>query len=242
MAFKRPTLVFVPGAWHSPSAFARTTKLLEGEGYKCIGVTLPSVRPGPPFEPNFDRDIASIRAAMTKEAEAGNDILLIMHSYAGIPGGAACEGLLKKPGEDGGVVGLVYISSLCGPIGFSVTRSDKLEENYGLSPWCKVDVRSSSILVFLPRSFTTNDYHRERHYAPSHPMKPSTTTSLSPKLSRTSTPCNSSPSAPFNRSRRSSHGDTSPLRSFCASGTMRSRLRFRRCCLRRCRKGRRNLC
>lgn len=70
-----------------------------------------------------------------------------MHFYAGIPGGAACEGVLKEQrkeqGKSGGVIGLVYLASLPGGIGFSVAMNPFAEskENLGLAPWAQIEVR-----------------------------------------------------------------------------------------------------
>lgn len=147
---KKATLLFVPGAWHTPDCYDPTTDLLKAAGYTCIGIYLPSVVTGPPYAKDFTVDVEAIRAAILKEADASNDVILIMHSYGGVPGGAACDGLLKEQrkeqGKMGGVIGLVYLTSLPGPIGFSVAMNPFAEskENLGLSPWAQVEVRCSS--------------------------------------------------------------------------------------------------
>jgi len=40
------------------------------------------------------------------------DVVVLMHSYGGIPGSAALKGLGEKEGKEGGVVRLVYVASL----------------------------------------------------------------------------------------------------------------------------------
>ena len=51
-----------------------------------------------------------------------HDVIVVMHSYSGIPGGQALDGLDKKTtteqGLKGGVVRLVYIMSFIVPEGF----------------------------------------------------------------------------------------------------------------------------
>jgi len=43
MTAKKPTIIFVPGAWHGPDAFSEVSGILEAAGYITRGVNLASV-------------------------------------------------------------------------------------------------------------------------------------------------------------------------------------------------------
>ncbi len=117
----KPTFVLLHGAWHSPSCWSKTTALLSTHGYASITPALPSTGASPPL-PDFTADVETIRSAVTELVEEGKDVIVVVHSYSGIPGGQALEGLDKKTvaekGGKGGVVRMVYIMSFIVPEGF----------------------------------------------------------------------------------------------------------------------------
>ena len=121
---EKPTLVFVPGAWHPPSCYNNIIQILSSPpyDYSCVAITTPTVGAEPPVLTHHD-DAAAIRAVTTRLANDGKDILLLLHSYAGIPGSQCCEGLVKsereKRGKKGGLISLVYISAFIVPEGMS---------------------------------------------------------------------------------------------------------------------------
>lgn len=109
----KPTLIFVHGAWHSPSCFSHVIDLLSTAGYKSICVTLPSVGAEPPLK-SFDPDVHAIQSAISTAVDAdGEDVIVIMHSYGGSPGSEAIKGFTKVAregrGKKGGVVRVVYL-------------------------------------------------------------------------------------------------------------------------------------
>jgi len=136
MSIPKPTLVFVPGAWHGPSSFDPVTNLLSASGYSISPVTLPSVGASP-AQPSFAADVAAVRAAITEAADADADVFVVMHSYGGVPGSEATKGLGKgdrrSEGKRGGVAGLVYLCA------FALDRGKSLQSvlpSDGL-PWIK---------------------------------------------------------------------------------------------------------
>lgn len=110
----RPVVVLVPGAWHNPSGFAPLAKHLTEHGYTVEGVSLASVGASKPM-PNFDDDVSAVASSITKFADQGSDVVVLVHSYGGFPGSSACKGLLKSDrqaqGEKGGVVHLIYCAA-----------------------------------------------------------------------------------------------------------------------------------
>jgi pimeloyl-ACP methyl ester carboxylesterase len=142
----KPTIVFVPGAWHTPSCFELVATRLKAAGYGYIGVSTPSVRKEPPFPKDGGEDTEAVRAALNTAIGDGNDVLVVMHSYGGFPGSAACKGMSKedraKEGKKGGVVRLVYIASFAVPEGTNLSGgTGTAKGERGLADWCIVEVR-----------------------------------------------------------------------------------------------------
>lgn len=141
----KPIIVFVPGAWHLPSCFELVETRLRSAGYDYIGVRTPSVRKEPPFPKDMSEDVQAVRTALNAAIGEDNDVVVIMHSYGGLPGSAACEGMSKKyrknEGRKGGVVRLAYIASFAVEEGTNLagdTKSSKSER--ALSEFCIVEV------------------------------------------------------------------------------------------------------
>ncbi|KAG0648374.1 hypothetical protein D0Z07_5133 [Hyphodiscus hymeniophilus] len=108
----RPTFVCVPGASHSHIIYNSVKTGLEYYGYEVVPLGLPSVG-GNPATYDFTEDVLAIRNYLTTLAETGREVILVMHGYAGVPGGEALHGLSKEERERrglrGGVVRLVFI-------------------------------------------------------------------------------------------------------------------------------------
>lgn len=119
------TFVLVPGAWHPLSCLDPLASRLSASGYNVRGIDLASVGAEPPLD-SFDPDVDLIRTAIVEEADKGQDVIVFMHSYGGMPGGQACRGLDKKgreaAGKKGGVVGLIYCTAFLVPEGKCSTR------------------------------------------------------------------------------------------------------------------------
>ncbi|KIX05569.1 uncharacterized protein Z518_06441 [Rhinocladiella mackenziei CBS 650.93] len=93
----KPTLLFVPGAWHSPAHYDRIIELLSE--YPCEIVTLATVGPIDPANTDADTDVEIISKAIDQILSQGNDIVLIAHSYGGIPALSAAYSFVdRKPG------------------------------------------------------------------------------------------------------------------------------------------------
>ena len=86
------TIVFAPGAWHLPSCFDIVRADLESRGWSTEGVTYPSVGAEPPNKGLAD-DTAAVRLVLERLVDQGKQIILVGHSYGGLAGGMASEGL-----------------------------------------------------------------------------------------------------------------------------------------------------
>lgn len=103
----KPTIILVPGAWHPASCWDLVASGLQSHGYRTVQVTTPTVGN---VEIPYRADVQAIRNAITS---AGEDVLLVMHSYGAVPGCCAVESLRREDlGEGkGGVVGLVFCTA-----------------------------------------------------------------------------------------------------------------------------------
>ncbi len=139
----KPALVLIPGAWHTGECYDLIIPPLKSAGYHVTALTLPSVGAEPPLE-SFDEDVALIHGTVERLADAGKDGIVVMHSYGGLPGSEAMEGLSredrKQKGLDGGVVGLVYLCAWMVPEGESVFSSGGGRGGKGGPGKVKVDV------------------------------------------------------------------------------------------------------
>ncbi|KAI5791891.1 Alpha/beta hydrolase fold-1 [Geopyxis carbonaria] len=123
MSSTKPTVLFVPGAWHTDEGFAAVRELLEAADFPTAAVAHPSIGAEPPNKHLTD-DSDHLRKAITELADAGKEIVLIVHSYGGCVGSIAVEGLSvarrKAEGKTGGVIMFVYMAAFVTPLGKSL--------------------------------------------------------------------------------------------------------------------------
>lgn len=134
----KPTIVFVPGLWHSPEPFEKTRALLGEKNYPTAAVSNPS-RGAQAGNKSLTDDADNLRAKLERLADEGREIVLVLHSYGGIVGGCGVEGVefaeRAKQGKRGGVVMLVYMCALTGVKGVSMMEIMGGE----LMPWIGAD-------------------------------------------------------------------------------------------------------
>lgn len=121
-----PTIVLIPGAWHQPSCYDIVRDDLVSRGYDVEYVSYPTVGAEPPTKGLAD-DAAATRAVLERLADEGKQIVLGVHSYGGLVGANAVEGLgykqRAKEGKKGGVTMFVYISAFVNPKGVSILNA-----------------------------------------------------------------------------------------------------------------------
>lgn len=151
MAFTKPTVIFIPGFWHTSESFTSLATLLEKAAYPTILVDLPSAG-AHPGHPDFSQDVNAIRTIVSDLAEKDKDVVLVMHSGGSISGSEALQSLSKKErvaaGNKGGVVALVYICILLPKAGKTMfeTFSNTLQRP-DLDPTFVVDTNQDSHVV-----------------------------------------------------------------------------------------------
>ncbi|KAF3025916.1 hypothetical protein E8E14_014904 [Neopestalotiopsis sp. 37M] len=120
------SIVIVPAASALPVIYQQVVDAVRADGCDIEALWTPSVgledgssREGAP--PTMYDDAAFVAAHITKLADAGKDILVVMHSYGGVAGTQAAQGLIKterqKQGKPGGIVGLAYMTCLVPELG-----------------------------------------------------------------------------------------------------------------------------
>ena len=109
-----PTVVIVPAALQSPPFYEYLSSALKAKSIDSICLSMPSVGASPSL-PGFNEDVTVIRKTVFDLVEQGKDVILLMHSYGGIPGSQAVEDLGKnlraKSGHNGGVIRLLYVAA-----------------------------------------------------------------------------------------------------------------------------------
>ena len=123
-----PTLVLVPGSWHTPAVWDKVVGYLDAQQFKSVPVSLPSCSSN--ASATFSDDIQAVRKAIIAETETGRDVVLVVWSYGGQVGNSAIKGLTKTDdNKHGRVLGIALVAS-----GFSVTGVGFLEATGGIPP------------------------------------------------------------------------------------------------------------
>jgi pimeloyl-ACP methyl ester carboxylesterase len=150
------TIIFIPGAWHSPRCFDLVIKGLETDGYNAEVVHLPSVGPVIPHSDFLD-DVCQIRKQIEIAANAGQRVVVVVHSYGGLPGCEAIRGLdwetRQLQGQPGGVVHLFFCCSFIVPKGKSLISSFGGDD----LPWFEVSDDRLIVTPATPRETFYND-------------------------------------------------------------------------------------
>ncbi|KAM0250016.1 hypothetical protein ACHAQJ_008785 [Trichoderma viride] len=153
----KPTLVFVPGAWHAADTWRKVTAELEPQGYKSICVTHPTTL-SDPTKGIFD-DIEETRKAILDEISQGRDVVVVVHSYGGMVGPSAIKGLTKATSErPGRVLGIAMMAT-----GYCMTGVGFLEGIGGAPPpfWIADTEKGYATLIVDTRELFYHDLPEE---------------------------------------------------------------------------------
>lgn len=140
----KPTILIVPGSFSPLPLYTSIIDHLKHYGYDVVFVQYPSIGRRDPLPPaTMEDDAAFVSAAATKLADAGKAILMVTHSYGGIPGTEGSKGLSRKErklaGKPGGIDRLLYITSLVPRVGESL--GDLMGS--GVAPFLRIEVCAS---------------------------------------------------------------------------------------------------
>jgi pimeloyl-ACP methyl ester carboxylesterase len=123
----KPTIVIVPGSFSPASFYADLVDVLRSQGYDAMAETLQSSARSPLRQEKaatMEEDAEQFHAIAEKLADQGKDVVLVTHSYGGIPGTECSKGLSKKErkaaGKSGGISQIIYVTSLVPTPGHSL--------------------------------------------------------------------------------------------------------------------------
>ena len=115
MASTRPVFLILPGGSQNPTHYGYLAHLLQSAGYPTSSALFPSVGNSAKIGTEDDMDFFRERLILPYLDE-GRDVILLMHSYSGVPGSAAARGLGKKERaaqcKKGGVIGQIFYAAM----------------------------------------------------------------------------------------------------------------------------------
>ncbi|KAH7121219.1 hypothetical protein B0J11DRAFT_581968 [Dendryphion nanum] len=123
----KPTLILVPGSFATPDFYNNIQSPILSQSIDFHVLSLKTVgrKPSPP--PTMYDDAAHIASEVAKHVEEGKEVVLVGHSYAGIPISQSTKGLTRgereKEGKKGGIVRLGYMTAVVVPEGGSSMNS-----------------------------------------------------------------------------------------------------------------------
>lgn len=140
MSANTRAVVLVPGAWNPPGCYSKLVKELEQAGFSATAIQLSSFDAPNPSLVSCTSDTNTVRDALLPLIEEqGKEVVVVSHSYGGIPAGGAARGLSKtaraRAGREGGVVAMYYITAFIVPEGTTLlnmmggTHAPYVQEN-----------------------------------------------------------------------------------------------------------------
>ena len=114
MPSSNPTVVLVHGGMYNDSYLFPLIASLNARSYPTVTGPLPTVSSPMSKSVDLNSDVDYVRSTLLKPLlDEGKDVVVAMHSYGGIVGGSAVQGLSKtqrtKEGKQGSVLGLVWL-------------------------------------------------------------------------------------------------------------------------------------
>ncbi|KAK6953046.1 hypothetical protein Daesc_005344 [Daldinia eschscholtzii] len=159
----KPTILIVGGSFAPPDVYDNIIDAIKAKGYDIRALHYPSVglRAGPKPEklPTMYDDAAFVANEVSKLADEGKEVILVPHSYGGIPATESTKGLTKKErqsqGKAGGIIRLAYMTSLVPPVGSSaqsllgqIPGENRIEFKIDEQGWMDyVDLPSAATLI-----------------------------------------------------------------------------------------------
>jgi len=118
---ERPVIAIIQGAWHRKPHYEAFAQALTSKGYTVLQPEKVTAGQVEAIKGKTHRDdVEVIRKTLQPSLDEGKRIVLVCHSYGGIPGSTAAEGYQiherEAKGLKGGIVHVVYVSSFALPV------------------------------------------------------------------------------------------------------------------------------
>ncbi|KAF2483976.1 Alpha/beta hydrolase fold-1 [Neohortaea acidophila] len=164
------TVIFVPGAWHGPEFFSEVRQHLEAQGYATDAVSLKSVGPAEHLK-DFGPDVKLIQEHIGRAADAGQEVVLVCHSYGAMPATECVQGYevetRAKAGKKGGVRHVCYLAA------FIIAEGNSLISAFGGDlPWFNISEDKQEVNPDGPGFVFYNDVSDEKAQAAIKELKP----------------------------------------------------------------------
>ncbi|CEI62055.1 unnamed protein product [Fusarium venenatum] len=119
------TVVIIPGSFASPSLYEPLAQSFARHGIQSEIVDLPSVGRKEGRNPaTMSDDVDEIVSVVEKLLDEDREVILLAHSYGGVPATQCLEALSQKArqsqGKKGGVSNIIYLAGVALPVGGSV--------------------------------------------------------------------------------------------------------------------------
>lgn len=123
----KTSFIIVPGSFATAPLYDSLVAALRDQGHEARAIDLPSANDGSVLPaPTGEDDAKHIREAVlaTLDSETSpSDVVVMLHSYSGVPGSSALKGLSRADrsaqGKTTAVVGVLYLASFVLPLGES---------------------------------------------------------------------------------------------------------------------------
>lgn len=110
------TLVIVPGSFCPAKNYKNQIESLAKQGVQALAVDLPSIGRRPEGAATMTDDAEAIAQVVEPLLDQGKEVVLLTHSYGGIPGTQSLKAISKKSreaqGKTGGVDTVIYLTSI----------------------------------------------------------------------------------------------------------------------------------
>jgi len=153
---RKPTVLLVHGSWHRPCHYERLIRQLKQLGFEVVCPALPSIGKDR-LGKGWHDDVLRIQETALQLFAKKKQVVLLAHSYGGIPAAAATEGLTRSEraaaGLPGGFCHVIYMSAFALParemsllqsVGGSFPSWVNHGETYGQSKVSQAEVSSLS--------------------------------------------------------------------------------------------------
>ncbi|KAF7626495.1 hypothetical protein AFLA_013886 [Aspergillus flavus NRRL3357] len=120
MSQSKPSIIIVPGSFSLPEFYDAVTDRVASKGYEIKAIRLRSTEKLQQPATMYD-DAAAIASEVAALVDQGKEVILVVHSYGGVPASESIKGLAKTEdsGKAGGIVNLAYLTAVVPELGAS---------------------------------------------------------------------------------------------------------------------------